>query len=442
MSELTEWNWLPLAELIEDGRPICYGVLKPGDEDPEGVPLIRIVDIGDGRLYTQNLFRINRLLDQEFKRSRVAPGDLLLSIQGTIGRVAIVPSELQGANISRTIARISFADDLTPSFYKHWIKSNEGLKATEDATVGSTRSSLNLSVLKKVPVPLPPRGEMSKVADVLDIVDTQIQKTKALIAKLEKVKEALLHDLLTRGIDESGRLRPSPEQAPELYKESPLGLIPREWSVSTLGERLSQYGGFIQTGPFGSQLHAEEYVREGVPVVMPQDMRDIEVSKENIAQITEERAEDLARHRVGEGDLLFSRRGDLSRCSFMSSSNKGWLCGTGCLLLRPAEHIDGFWLANIYKLSAIQSQVYGMAVGSTMVNLNSTILKNIVIPFPAFQEQSKIAEAIKSSKNKIFEEINILSKLKLQKIGLIDDLLTGRVRVTPLLDQAQATTPA
>ena len=283
---------------------------------------------------------------------------------------------------------------------------------------------------------------MSKVADVLDIVDTQIQKTKALIAKLEKVKEALLHDLLTRGIDESGRLRPSPEQAPELYKESPLGLIPREWSVSTLGERLSQYGGFIQTGPFGSQLHAEEYVREGVPVVMPQDMRDIEVSKENIAQITEERAEDLARHRVGEGDLLFSRRGDLSRCSFMSSSNKGWLCGTGCLLLRPAEHIDGFWLANIYKLSAIQSQVYGMAVGSTMVNLNSTILKNILIPFPAFQEQSKIAEAIKSSKNKIFEEINILSKLKLQKIGLIDDLLTGRVRVTPLLDQAQATTPA
>ena len=126
----------------------------------------------------------------------------------------------------------------------------------------------------------------------------------------------------------------------------------------------------------------------------------------------------------------------------MSSSNKGWLCGTGCLLLRPVEHIDGFWLANIYKLSAIQSQVYGMAVGSTMVNLNSTILKNIVIPFPAFQEQSKIAEAIKSSKNKIFEEINILSKLKLQKIGLIDDLLTGRVRVTPLLDQAQATTPA
>ncbi|SDL17728.1 type I restriction enzyme, S subunit [Franzmannia pantelleriensis] len=333
--------------------------------------------------------------------------------------------------------------DNSPRYIFHLSQSSSLRLKAEASMIGSAgQKRVPSEFFKKHRVFAPGAAEQCLIARILDTLDTQIQKTEALIAKLEKVKEGLLHDLLTRGIDEKGRLRPSPEQAPELYKESPLGLIPREWSVSTLGQRLSQYGGLIQTGPFGSQLHAEEYVSEGVPVVMPQDMRDIEVSKENIAQITEERAEDLARHRVGEGDLLFSRRGDLSRCSFMSASNKGWLCGTGCLLLRPTEHIDGFWLANIYKLSTIQSQVYGMAVGSTMVNLNSTILTNIVIPFPVFQEQSQIAEAIRSSKNKIFEEKNILSKLQLQKTGLMDDLLTGRVRVTPLLDQAQTTTPA
>ncbi|GED45760.1 hypothetical protein HME01_16120 [Vreelandella aquamarina] len=427
-----------LGSLVEKQQ----GGGTPPRSDPAfwngGIPWASVKDFKDDQLELQATEEtITSLGLRSSTSSLIPPGTPMVCTRMAVGRCAI--SALPTA-INQDVRALYPKKGVSPRYLLRLVASLQG--KAESLSVGSTVKGIRSSDFLAIKTHVAPENEQSVIADILNTLDTQIQKTEALIAKLEKVKEGLLHDLLTRGIDESGRLRPSPEQAPELYKESPLGLIPREWSVSTLGERLSQYGGFIQTGPFGSQLHAEEYVREGVPVVMPQDMRDIEVSKENIAQITEERAEDLARHRVGEGDLLFSRRGDLSRCSFMSSSNKGWLCGTGCLLLRPVEHIDGFWLANIYKLSAIQSQVYGMAVGSTMVNLNSTILKNIVIPFPAFQEQSKIAEAIKSSKNKIFEEINILSKLKLQKIGLIDDLLTGRVRVTPLLDQAQATTPA
>lgn len=334
------------------------------------------------------------------------------------------------------------------NFWGHLFSNKSFSENLDRIAIGSTNSHKRFSpkALLSQKIELPPEPERKLIAHILDTLDTQIQKTEALIAKLERVKEGLLHDLLTRGIDENGHLRPSPEQAPELYKESPLGLIPREWSVSTLGQRLSQHGGLIQTGPFGSQLHAEEYVSEGIPVVMPQDMRDIDVSRENIAQITEERAKDLSRHRVAESDLLFSRRGDLSRCSFMSTSNKGWLCGTGCLLLRPADSMNGYWLASIYKQPGIQSQVYGMAVGSTMVNLNSSILANIVIPIPALHEQNLVVEAIRSSKRKILDEKKSLNKMKVKKSGLMDDLLTGRVRVTPLLDQAknqaQATPPA
>ncbi|MCG5517486.1 MULTISPECIES: restriction endonuclease subunit S, partial [unclassified Ectothiorhodospira] len=96
--------------------------------------------------------------------------------------------------------------------------------------------SLNTGQLKKLSVFTPPLPEQRLLARILDTLATQIQKTEALIAKLEKVKEGLIHDLLTRGIDENGQLRPSPEQAPELYKDSPLGLIPSGWDLLTLGE--------------------------------------------------------------------------------------------------------------------------------------------------------------------------------------------------------------
>src|SRR5690348_3823376 len=101
------WGARDLASLVIEGRPICYGVLKPGEFDPTGIPLIRIVDIQDDKLNQQNLHMISRVLDLAFKRSKLDGLELLLSIQGTIGRVAIAPPSVTGANISRTIARIA-----------------------------------------------------------------------------------------------------------------------------------------------------------------------------------------------------------------------------------------------------------------------------------------------------------------------------------------------
>ncbi|SEQ02973.1 type I restriction enzyme, S subunit [Ectothiorhodospira magna] len=439
LSELpSDWSILfieEIGEVISGGTPSRSNPRYWGGEIPWVTPG-EVTGLGrkclektDEKITTEGLVRSGAKL--------LPPNSLLITTRASLGAAALNAAP---ATTNQGFKSIAFTKDFSADYYYHW--STKLKDELVRLASGTTFLEISGSQFRKICVPAPPHAEQLKIACILDTLDTQIQKTEALIAKLEKVKEGLLHDLLTRGIDENGQLRPSPEQAAELYKESPLGLIPREWGLESLGQCLSQYGGFIQTGPFGSQLHAEEYVNEGVPVVMPQYMRDIEVSKENIAQITEERARDLSRHRVSEGDLLYSRRGDLSRCSFMSESNEGWLCGTGCLLLRPTKYINGYWLANIYKQPSVQSQVYGMAVGSTMVNLNSEVLANIIIPIPSLQEQDKVADAIRSFKKRLLNEVNVLNKLKLQKTGLMNDLLTGHVRVTPLLDQAQTPTPA
>ena len=104
--------------------------------------------------------------------------------------------------------------------------------------------------------------------------------------------------------------------------------------MTTLGEACERGGGNIQTGPFGSQLHAADYVPVGIPSIMPENIGDNELSIGNIARITQEDADRLSRYIVREGDIVYSRRGDVERRALVRQAEDGWLCGTGCLRVR------------------------------------------------------------------------------------------------------------
>ncbi len=173
----------------------------------------------------------------------------------------------------------------------------------------TTQANIKSGTVRAREIPLPAIDEQKKIVQILD---TTIRQTEAIIAKLQQIKQGLLHDLLTRGIDANGQLRPPVEHTLHLYKESPLGWIPREWEVVTLGEIAKRSNGLLQIGPFGSQLHARDYITEGVPVIMPQDRVEGLLSEAQIARISECKANSLSRHRVKENDVVFSRRGDLS----------------------------------------------------------------------------------------------------------------------------------
>lgn len=325
------------------------------------------------------------------------------------------------------------AEDVLPEYASRVFQSEDVFRYAEKTAVGTKMPRTSWVHLKQLQVFCPSRGDQEVIADILDTIDTQIQKTEAIIAKLQKVKLGLLHDLLTRGVDAKGQLRPPREQAPELYKESPLGWIPKEWEVICLGDVATRSAGVLQTGPFGAQLHAHEYVSEGVPVVMPQDLNDETIDTTKIAHITESRACSLGRHRVIKNDVVFSRRGDLSRCVAITENESGWVCGTGCLLARFTEdEIIGQWLSLSYKQQCSQSQIEGMAVGSTMPNLNTGILSKLLIARPTAVEQRAILTLYESSSDRYIMEQKALAKLMKQKTGLMDDLLTGRVHVNHL----------
>jgi len=171
--------------------------------------------------------------------------------------------------------------------------------------------------------------------------------------------------------------------------------------ATTLGSLIARGNGFVQTGPFGSQLHATDYVEEGVPVVMPVNIGDNRIIEAGIARVREADAARLSRHRLRAGDIVYSRRGDVERRALVREEQSGWLCGTGCLLVRPGTSVDPRYLSFLLGSGAARSWLVRHAQGATMPNLNTSILSALPLTIHEKPEQLRIAHILGTLDDKI-----------------------------------------
>jgi len=184
--------------------------------------------------------------------------------------------------------------------------------------------------------------------------------------------------------------------------EELVGALPAGWEYTTLGEACARAGGDVQTGPFGSQLHAADYVSRGIPSIMPQNIGDNRVVREGIAQITVEDAERLNRYRVRTGDIVYSRRGDVERRALIRDAEDGWLCGTGCLRVRFGdEHVNPTFASYYLGDPNVREWIVRHAHGATMPNLNTAILAALPFVLPPLPDQRAIAHILGTLDDKI-----------------------------------------
>jgi type I restriction enzyme S subunit len=180
------------------------------------------------------------------------------------------------------------------------------------------------------------------------------------------------------------------------------GEVPVGWEFTTLGAICERGGGSIQTGPFGSQLHASDYVSVGIPSVMPVNIGDNRIVEDGIMRITEADATRLSRHRLQVGDIVYSRRGDVERRALVREPQEGWLCGTGCLKVRLGKGIVDPLFASLYLgHPAVRLWIVRHAVGATMPNLNTEIMSAIPFALPPLPEQKRIAHILGTLDDKI-----------------------------------------
>jgi type I restriction enzyme S subunit len=405
--------------------------LHAQDYVEDGVPFILIRNIGESGLNTDNLPRISFLDAKRLTRYSLSPGDIVFSRVGRTGSCLFATDREAGWIISGQTLRLRLENPkLDPHFLLYALRSREVQNFVATRSVGTTRESLNTEILLSIPVSYPDRKIQHRIAQVLSTVDEAIESIDALIEKYRQIRIGLMQNLFTRGIKPDGNLRPPRCEAPHLYKQSPFGWVPEEWSVDRLGTILKRCGGYLQTGPFGSQLHAHEYESEGVPVVMPQDINDGLISTEQIARISERTARALFRHRMRLGDIVIARRGELSRAAAIIDSQGGWLCGTGCFLLRLGRgELRSDFAVSVYRHDMIQRQIAGAAVGTTMPSLNNYVMERLFFPFCDSKEQDRITERLNKIGQLIQDSRHQANKLRQQKLGLMQDLLTAHVPI-------------
>ena len=193
-----DWRVEYLERCVRPGAPICYGILMPGEHCDRGVPVVKVRDIFDGRIDESNLLLTQPSIDDAYKRSRLRDGDVLITIRGTTGRVAVVPKELDSANITQDTARVRVNLSESNQFVYYVLQSQVVQHQVALHTIGQAVKGINIRDVKSLFIPLPEKlAEQRAIAGALSDVDALIGALDQLLAKKRDLKQAAMQQLLT-----------------------------------------------------------------------------------------------------------------------------------------------------------------------------------------------------------------------------------------------------
>lgn len=299
-------------------------------------------------------------------------------------------------------------------FLYFWSVTDEMRKKAEAFMIGSAgQQRVQATFFDHFRIPRLDEDAQAFAARVLDAADEAIAKTETLIAKLKAIKQGLLHDLLTRGLDENGELR-DPELHPEQFKDSPLGQRPKDWTLQRLGQMCDLLNGLA--------FKPTDWATTGLPIIRIQNLNRGEDFNYYDGVVAD-------KYYIDPGTLLFSWSGNrgTSFGPFIWPGPRGIL-NQHIFKVTPKDGVRKRWF--YYALDDVRQRVERVAHGgSGLVHIRRPDLCDYLIATPEPDEQERIETAIAAHDRRIDAEEAYLSKLKAIKEGLMRDLLTGRVRV-------------
>ena len=200
----------------------------------------------------------------------------------------------------------------------------------------------------------------------------------------------------------------------------------------------------IQTGPFGSQLHKEDYVETGTPIVTVEHLGNRVFTEQNLPRVSGSDKARLIKYTLSTGDIVFSRVGSVDRCSYVDKSHDGWMFSGRCLRVRPTELVDSLYLYYYFCLEETKQFVRNIAVGATMPSINTKLLGEVEIALPDLNNQKRIAAVLSSLDDKIENNQKLNDNLQQQAAALFSSLYdrtNTEVRFTDLIQILGGGTP-
>jgi len=390
-----------------------------------GFPFINIRCIENNKLNKKNVqFISDKIANTIYKHFKIESGDILLSTSGSLGKKVKIENQDLPLMLNTSIMRFRSknTNDLINEYLFYYLESRHLLKQVEKEAQGSAQVNLGPTHFKKFDIYLPNLPTQKRIATILSTVDGQIEKTEAIIAKYQAIKQGMLHDLFTRGIDLStGMLRPTQEQAPELYKPSPLGLIPKCWDVDMLENLTDKIGsGVTPTG--GSEI----YRKEGVLFLRSQNILINKLDISDVAYISNKIDESMFSSSVKRFDVLLNITGaSIGRCAFFPENlDRANVNQHVCIIRFTTHYLENSIFASEYINSPfIQNQISTLNAGGNREGLNYQQIKSFWFPILPQDEILKIVHIINQVNSKLRNEQNALNKLQKLKQGLMVGLL-------------------
>lgn len=349
----------------------------------------------------------------------VPRNSLIFATRVGVGKVAVNRLDLA---INQDLAGILIDSNCYDiGFLAYQLRSERIQNTVSSQKRGATIQGITRDHLKELEIYLPPLPEQRKIAKVLGLVRRAMEEQERLLALTTELEKTLLHKLFTEG------LRGEPQ------KQTEIGPVPESWASKTLGELACKPHGFLQTGPFGSQLHKHEYLTKGVGVVNFTHLWKNRINHEEVPRVSSETATRLDRHLLEIGDILFARRGEIGRHGIVTKNEKGWLCGTGCFLVRIRhEDIDNRFLSYFFSTPGVTAWLNSHAAGVIMPNLNNTVLRSMLVFFPVKEVQTAIADCLDAAVQKlaIHQRKHVILAATFRT--LLHQLMTAQIRVRDL----------
>ena len=236
------WCYSSLGQLAQD-KSITYGVVQPGSIVEDGVPIVRVNNIRDGRIELADVMKIAPEIESKYLRTRLNGGEVLITIVGSVGQVAIVPESLKGFNIARAVAVIHPREDVSPQWLAICLRSPLSQHLLGSRANTTVQTTINLKDLRELPVPMPPIAERQKIEELIYFLDDRIALLRETNTTLEAIAQALFKSWFVDFEPVHAKARGEPPQGmddataalfPDSFEESELGRIPKGWRVLPL----------------------------------------------------------------------------------------------------------------------------------------------------------------------------------------------------------------
>ncbi len=413
----TELGWIPeswgivsLGEITENHKQGYYTKDKYSNN---GTYLARITDLNNPKINYQEMPKLE--VDKDvIEQYKIKEGDFLFARSGAIGRYGIYKSNYPEMIFASYIIKFKFNNDkIFNEYIGYFYESEYSQKQLKAITQGSSNININANNIKSLLICIPSLKEQQKIVEILSTVDLQIDDTNKLIEKTKELKKGLMQRLLTKGIGHSE------------FKKSEVGEIPVEWEVKKFNEIISKLTDYHSNGSYKSLKENVELLDERDYAVMVRITNLSNGKKDDFKYITKQAYEFLDKSKLMKDDIVMSKISDAGSVYLVPDFNMPMSLAMNLFLIRTTEENKFYY----YYLKYKEEYVKSFSSGTATTTITKEDVKNILVPVMDKREQKKIAEILFDIDNQIDEYRNKKTKLEELKKGLMQQLLTGKIRV-------------